>query len=91
MYGDSLDNSIPKIKKDGDILIIIGAEKVPPYFYQIADFNISIGNQPHSEVAALAIFLDRFTNSGWLNKRFNGDLEIIPSNLRKTVIQKNKH
>jgi len=90
MYGDELDKSIKKIDKNKDILIIIGAEKVPPFVYEEADFNISIGNQPHSEVAALAIFLDRYTNGLWQNKKFNGKLEILPCDKGKRVIQKDK-
>jgi tRNA (cytidine56-2'-O)-methyltransferase len=90
MYGDELEKSIKKIDKNKDILIIIGAEKVPPYIYEKADFNISIGNQPHSEVAALAIFLDRYTNGQWQNKKFNGKLEILPSDKGKKVIHKGK-
>jgi len=90
MYGDKLEKAIRKIDKKQDILIIIGAEKVPPYVYQKADFNISIGNQPHSEVAALAVFLDRYTNGLWQNKKFNGKIEIQPSNKGKKVIQKDK-
>ena len=88
MYGDELEKSISKIDKNDDLLIVVGAEKVPPYFYENADFNISVGNQPHSEVAALAIFLDRYLNGKWLTEQFNGKIEIIPSNKRKKVISK---
>ena len=88
MYGDELEKSISKIDKNDDLLIIVGAEKVPPYFYEKADFNISVGNQPHSEVAALAIFLDRYLNGKWLTEQFNGRIKIIPSNERKKVISK---
>ena len=88
MYGDNLKKSISKIDKNDDLLIIVGAEKVPPYFYENADFNISVGNQPHSEVAALAIFLDRYLNGKWLTEQFNGKIEIIPSNKRKKVLSK---
>jgi len=90
MYGDELEKSITKIGKNTDILVIVGAEKVPPQIYHMADFNISIGNQPHSEVAALAIFLDRYTNGRWLRKKFNGKIEILPSNKGKKVISKDK-
>ncbi len=86
MYGEKLNHAIKKIDKKKDILIIVGAEKVPGYIYEKADFNISIGNQPHSEVAALAIFLDRITEGKWIDKKFNGKLEIIPSNKGKKVI-----
>lgn len=90
MYGDVLEKSIEKIDKKKDLLIVIGAEKVPGYVYEIADYNISVGNQPHSEVAALALFLDRYTKGSWENKKFNGNIEIIPSNTRKKVISKEK-
>lgn len=88
MYGDKLEKSLDKINENDDLLIIVGAEKVPPYFYEMADFNISIGNQPHSEVAALAIFLDKYTKGKWLKKQFNGKVEIVPSNKGKRVISK---
>jgi tRNA (cytidine56-2'-O)-methyltransferase len=90
MYGMNLDESVKKIDKNKDLLIIIGAEKVPPYIYEISDYNVSIGNQPHSEVAALAIFLDRYNSSSWQMKKFNGRYEIIPRNKGKEVISKDK-
>lgn len=88
MYGDELEKTLSKIDKNEDLLIIVGAEKVPPYFYEISDFNVSVGNQPHSEVAALAIFLDRYTKGKWLKKQFNGKIEIIPSDKGKQVFAK---
>lgn len=88
MYGEELEKSITKMDKNKDLLVIVGAEKVPPQIYEMADFNISIGNQPHSEVAALAIFLDRYTDGAWQKKRFNGKIEILPSDKGKRVISK---
>ena len=90
MYGGELEKSINKIDRNKDLLIVVGAEKVPGYVYEMADFNISIGNQPHSEVAALAIFLDRYNEGSWQRKKFNGKLEILPSNRGKKVISKEK-
>ena len=86
MYGEELKKTINRINKNRDLLIIVGAEKVPPYIYEKADFNISIGNQPHSEVAALAIFFDRYTKGLWQNKRFDGKIKIIASNKGKKVV-----
>jgi len=86
MYGEKLDQAVKKIDTKKNILVIIGAEKVPRYIYEIADLNISVGNQPHSEVAALAVFLDRITKGKWIDKKFNGKLEIIPCNKGKKVI-----
>lgn len=90
MYGEELDKSLKKINKSKDLLVIVGAEKVRPLVYEKADFNISIGNQPHSEVAALAIFLDRFTKGLWQKKKFNGKIEILPNDKGKKVILKDK-
>ena len=86
MYGQNLLNGIKKIDKNKNLLIIIGAEKVPPEIYQIADYNISVGNQPHSEVAALAIFLDRYNEGTWINNKFNGKIEIQPNSRGKKVM-----
>lgn len=85
MYGEELEKSMEKIDKKRNLLIIVGAEKVPSYIYEVADFNISIGNQPHSEVAALAIFLDRVTKGNWLKKKFNGKIQIMPCDKGKIV------
>ena len=88
MYGEKMNKVVNEIDKNEDLLIVVGAEKVPPWVYEISDYNVSVGNQPHSEVAALAVFLDRYTDGKWLNKKFNGKLEIIPSNKGKKVVSK---
>ena len=86
MYGDKLDETVKKIDKKQDILVVVGAEKVPRYYYEAADYNISVGNQPHSEVAALALFLDRYKKGKWVKKSFNGKIKILPCNTGKKVI-----
>lgn len=90
MYGEELEKAIQHLDTNRDLLIIVGAEKVPPYFYEIADMNISVGNQPHSEVAALALFLDRFTKAAWQKKQFDGNIQIIPCVKGKKVLSKEK-
>lgn len=87
MYGEKLD-IVDKIDRKKDLLVVVGAEKVPPQVYVMADFNISIGNQPHSEVAALAIFLDRYTQGMWQKKSFKGKIEILPSDNGKKVMSR---
>ena len=86
MYGKNIDN----VKIPGkDLLIIVGGEKVPSEIYQLADMNIAIGNQPHSEVAALAIFLDRIHKGKQFKKQFkNAKLEIIPQDKGKKLLRK---
>ncbi|MCL2334345.1 MAG: tRNA (cytidine(56)-2'-O)-methyltransferase [Candidatus Methanoplasma sp.] len=88
MYGQRFDESLPKISREKDLLIVVGAEKVPPEVYQAADFNISVGNQPHSEIAALAIFLYSFTDGRNLYSDRNGNLTVIPNERGKTVVEK---
>ncbi len=86
MYGLPVDENISEIRDAGnDILVIVGAEKVPGDVFRYADYNISVGNQPHSEVSALAIFLDRFFKGKELKKEFGGKMEIIPSKNSKMV------
>lgn len=77
MYGMRIQDKISKIKSD-KILIVVGGEKVPPEVYELADFNIAVSNQPHSEVAALAVFLDKHFKGNELEKQFDGDIKIIP-------------
>lgn len=90
MYGEELEKAINNLDTNRNLLIIVGAEKVPPYFYEIADINVSVGNQPHSEVAALALFLDRFTKAAWQKKQFDGNIQIIPCVKGKKVLSKEK-
>ena len=88
MYGIPVDDAIEKIPKNRDMLIIVGAEKVPREVYELADFNIAIGNQPHSEVAALAIFLDRYFGGSEFSKEFkDAKIKIIPQERGKKVIK----
>jgi tRNA (cytidine56-2'-O)-methyltransferase len=88
MYGAELEKAVAQINTNRDLLVIVGAEKVPPYFYEIADINVSVGNQPHSEVAALALFLDRYTKAAWQRKNFHGNIQIIPCVNAKKVLSK---
>lgn len=88
MYGQRVDEALPKIPTDEDIMIIVGAEKVPAEVYQRADFNVSVGNQPHSEIAALAIFLYLYTGGKHLYEDRDGKMTVIPNERGKTVVNK---
>ncbi len=87
MYGLPVDEVVERIPKDKDMLVIVGAEKVPRDVYDMADFNVAVGNQPHSEVAALAIFLDRYFRGEELKKDFNGKCKIVPQERGKKLIK----
>jgi len=87
MYGISLLDKIDEIRKAKKILVVVGAEKVPGEVYELCDLNISIGNQPHSEVAALAVFLDRVLNGLVFNLEFpNAKIKVVPCERGKKVI-----
>jgi tRNA (cytidine56-2'-O)-methyltransferase len=89
MYGLNVDDVIDNIRREGkEILVVVGAEKVPSELFKISDYNVAISNQPHSEVAALAIFLDRLFKGKELRKEFkNWEFKIIPSDKGKLVIK----
>ncbi|HEY9491295.1 MAG TPA: tRNA (cytidine(56)-2'-O)-methyltransferase, partial [Nitrososphaeraceae archaeon] len=88
MYGINIENTIGELQKENKVLVVIGAEKVPREMYKLADYNVAIGNQPHSEIAALAIFLDRVFKGKQLKKDFKGaKLKIIPMAKGKMVVK----
>ena len=73
----------------GDILVVVGSEKMPGEVFKLADWNVSVTNQPMSEVAALAVFLDWHLQHRAFDKVFpNGQVEIIPSSDQKQVRQR---
>ena len=86
-YGVPVQDKISDIRRiNDDFLVIVGGEKVPPIVYEEADFNIAVANQPHSEVAALAIFLHELQEGKELSKEFkNSKIRIRPNPKGKTV------
>ena len=93
-YGENIQTSdvMQRIKAFGkDILVIVGSQKVLGEFFSptVSDFNVAVGNQPHSECASLAVFLDRFFEGKELTKTFeDARLMIVPQRRGKKVIRK---
>jgi len=90
MYGEHLDDVQARLRRiavERDLLLVVGAEKVPAEVYLEADFNVAVANQPHSEVAALAIFLDRLQDGGGLHHGFPGARVRILPNLRGKSVE----
>ncbi len=91
MYGENLLDVIDEVreeanKKNARIMVAVGAEKVPYEVYEAADWNIAVGNQPHSEIAALALFLDYLQQGKELKARFeHAEIEIVPTRKGKEV------
>jgi tRNA (cytidine56-2'-O)-methyltransferase len=92
-YGENIQTSnvLQRIRKSGkEILIIVGSQKVPREFFSedFSDFNVAIGNQPHSECASLAVFLDHLFEGEELEKNFtNAKVRIIPQKRGKKVVE----
>jgi len=91
-YGENIQKSdvLHRIRDSGrDVLVIVGSQKVPGEFYHegVSDFNVAVGNQPHSECASLAVFLDRYFDGKTLAKDFDSaKVVIVPQKRGKKVV-----
>lgn len=75
MYGlpiQDLDSELRAAHGERPLMVVVGAEKVPFDVYEHADWNVAITNQPHSEVAGLAVFLDRLFAGRELDQEWSG-------------------
>ncbi len=89
MYGESINDVQEKLRKEENLLVVVGAEKVPREIYELADYNVGVGSQPHSEISALAILLDRIQEGKQFEKEFlNAKRKIIPTKNGKNVLVK---
>ena len=89
MYGESINAKQLELQNCDKLLIVVGAEKVPREIYTLADFNIGVGSQPHSEISALAVLLDRINSGKQFEKKFqDAKRTIIPTKNGKNVIVK---
>jgi tRNA (cytidine56-2'-O)-methyltransferase len=89
MYGEQIVEKIEAIKKDylkKDLLVIVGGPKVNKFYYQKANYNISVTNQPHSEVAAIAILLNFLNPEALYLENFkNNKIKLTPDKEGKKV------
>jgi tRNA (cytidine56-2'-O)-methyltransferase len=91
IYGENIQTSnvLDRVRESGkSVLLLVGSQKVPPEFYsaEVSDFNVAVGNQPHSECAAVAVFLDRFFQGRELSKGFdNARIRVVPQERGKQI------
>ena len=86
MYGENINSMEEDLRKEEDLVIVVGAEKVPREIYELADYNVGVGSQPHSEISALAILLDRIQKGKQFEMEFPGaKRKIIPTKNGKNV------
>ncbi|ERH01889.1 MAG: uncharacterized protein conserved in archaea [Halonotius sp. J07HN6] len=90
MYGLPVEETAPEIRTSLDsepVLIVVGGEKVPFEIYEAADYNVGVTNQPHSEVAGLAVFLDRLFEGRELDAEWpDADRAVVPKSTGKKVV-----
>jgi len=86
VYGVDFRKKIEEIKKERKVLLIVGGEKVPGEVYELSDYNLSVSNQPHSEIAGIGIFLYELFDGKF--KKFKGELEIMESERGKIILKK---
>ncbi|MFP3950260.1 MAG: tRNA (cytidine(56)-2'-O)-methyltransferase [Candidatus Micrarchaeia archaeon] len=92
MFGLPIEEQKSALSGLEKAVVIVGGEKVPPEIYELADYNIAVGSQPHSEVAALAICLDRMMKGKELKREFDsnfkGKIYLEPSEKGKKIKRK---
>ncbi|QGN06841.1 tRNA (cytidine(56)-2'-O)-methyltransferase [Halorhabdus sp. CBA1104] len=90
MYGEpvqAVGEEIQARHRQEPLLVVVGAEKVPFEVYEHADWNVGVTNQPHSEIAALAVFLDRLFDGAELDRDFeNATQRVVPQETGKRVV-----
>jgi tRNA (cytidine56-2'-O)-methyltransferase len=90
MYGlpiqDVNEDIRAQFERGTPLLVVVGAEKVSFDVYEHADYNVGVTNQPHSEVASLAVFLDRLFEGEELDREWeDADAAVVPKEQGKTV------
>jgi tRNA (cytidine56-2'-O)-methyltransferase len=89
MYGlpvQDVEAEIRTAHEDEPVLVVVGAEKVPWDIYENAEYNVGVTNQPHSEVASLAVFLDRLFEGRELDREWDdAERTVVPQEAGKKV------
>ena len=84
MYGLNLPDVIEEARTKEKIMVVVGAEKVPGEIYGLADFNVAVTSQPHSEISSLALFMDHLYSGKEMTKEFPGaQIRIVPTKVGK--------
>ena len=93
MYGSQVQNIIGTIRKSSkDKLIVVGGSRVPTKVYKNSNWNVSVTNQPHSEVSSLAVFQHMLMDGNEFDIKFdNAYFEVIPSAKGKKILTKDEN
>ena len=92
MYGERVQDVEGEVRtstleRNEPLLVVVGSQKVPFEVYDAADWNVAVTNQPHSEVAGLAVFLDRLFEGRELSREWDdADKRVVPMATGKRVV-----
>jgi tRNA (cytidine56-2'-O)-methyltransferase len=86
MYGVPLERVLPRLRRASRLLVVVGGAKVPSELYRLAHVNVAVGHEPHSEVAAVAVLLERLRGVPGPVPARRGGRRIIPTARGKRVV-----
>jgi len=86
MYGQPLERALPRLRRSPAILLVVGGAKVPPDLYRLAGVNVAVGHQPHSEVAAVAVVLERLLGIPGPGRLPGAKRHVVPRARGKKVV-----
>ena len=89
VYGLPLQDIIEQvIASPKDKLVLVGGAKVPGAAYELADWNVSVTSQPHSEVSALSVFLHELFEGRELSREFEkAGIRAVPQAKGKKIVR----
>ena len=90
MYGERIQDVAGEVRErhgSTPLLVVVGGGKVPFAVYEAADWNVAVTNQPHSEVAGLAVLLDRLFEGRELEREWaDAERRVLPRATGKRVV-----
>ena len=90
MYGERIQDVASEVRerhRSDPLLVVVGGGKVPFAVYEAADWNVAVTNQPHSEVAGLAVLLDRLFEGRELEREWaDAERRVLPRATGKRVV-----
>lgn len=90
MYGRPVTETITEVEssvRGRRLNVVVGGGKVTGNVFDRATWNVAVTNQPHSEVGALAVFLDRLLDGAGVDRDWRGaERVVIPSESGKRIV-----
>ncbi len=89
MYGVNVNYLMDELLNISKHLVVVGGQKVPGEIFRLSDFNVAIGGLPHSEISALAVYLDRIYMGIQLERHPSVSRSIVQMKLGKKIVEDN--